>query len=255
MKKHIILLFTLILLVPSFVFSDVVSFKVSYFIPRAESDLWETEFENMNFTKNDFHATFLCFGYEYFLNRQISFIFSVDPYYRRKMGSYKEYVGYQFEEGDFAFPTDYEGEFSINHLFDVSITPICASLKLAPFGRRGKLIPYIGAGGGVFLWNIKLQGNIVDFDDAWIYEDPDYGDVDIYKIEEADIREENKIGFGYQVFGGFMCPVGRRLSIDAEFKYSVVKGHFKEGDEIGFEGFEPVDLSGYQISVGISYWF
>lgn len=262
MRKYVILLFVLILFIPSFVFSDAISFKASYFIPRANGgpdSLWTIEFDQMSFTKNDYHATFLCFGYEYFLNRQISFTFGVDPYYRRKMGIYRDYVGYQFEEGDFAFPVEYyEGDFSVKHLFDVSITPIYVSLKLAPFGRRGRLIPYIGAGGGVYLWNVRLQGDIVDFKDAWIYEDPDLGDVDVYKIKSTDAREENKISFGYHVFGGFMCPVGRRLSIDVEFKYSIAKGNLTKafpGKTVDPEGYDPFDLSGYQISAGLSYWF
>lgn len=251
MKKYVILLFLLALLIPSLGFSDTVSFRASYFVPMAKSDLWETEFENMNFTRNDYHNTSFCFGYEYFLTKEMSLILGIDPYYRRKVGTYIDYVGYEFEEGDFAFPIDYEGQFSISHAFDVSITPIYVSFKLTPFGRRGRLIPYIGAGGSVYLWNVRLYGDIIDFDDVWVYQDQDSGtEVDIYKISTANIRDENKFAFGYQVFGGFMYPVGRRLSIDAEFKYSVAKGTLTN-----FVGFEPIDLGGYQISVGISYWF
>lgn len=40
------------------------------------------------------------------------------------------------------------------------------------------------------------------------------------------------------------------MSIDAEFKYNVVTGNLEQ-----FLDFEPFDLSGYQISIGLSYWF
>jgi len=253
MKKTLILLFALILLGPSLVFSDTVSFKLAYFAPRAESDLWEIEFENMDFTKNNFHNTSLSFSYEYFLNKQISFLVGIDTYSRKKSGIYKDYVGISFTEGEFAFPSDiYEGEYYINHVFDVSITPIQVSMKLAPMGRRMNLIPYIGGGAGVYLWTVRLQGDMVDFNDIWYYEDPDLNaDVEIYGIYFADAREESKVTFGFHAFGGLMFLIGNRMSIDAEFKYNFVKGNLTEG----FEGFESFDLSGYQISVGMSYWF
>jgi hypothetical protein len=48
-----------------------------------------------------------------------------------------------------------------------------------------------------------------------------------------------------------MIPVASRLAIEAEFKYNVGKGSLGED----FEGFEDFDLGGYQISVGVNYWF
>jgi hypothetical protein len=45
--------------------------------------------------------------------------------------------------------------------------------------------------------------------------------------------------------------VANKISFEAEFKYNFAKGELTEA----FEGFEPFDLSGYQISVGLNYWF
>lgn len=240
----------LVLLVPCLGFSDMVTFKVGFFIPRADSDLWVTEFENMDFAKSDFTSSNFGFSYEYFLSKEISFSISVDGFSRKKLGTYVDYVGFEFPEGDFAFPSDFEGEFSINHVFDVSITPIQLSLKLTPMGRRGKIIPYVGGGVGVYLWNIRLQGDIIDFDDEYIYEDENVI-VDVYPILLTDAREDNKIKIGYHALGGIMFPVANRISIEAEFKYNFLKGALTEG----FEGFEDFDLSGYQISIGLNYWF
>lgn len=250
MKKILILLFVF-LLGTAFAFADVVTFKVAYFVPRAKSDLWEIEFENMDFTKSRFHSTSLSFSYEYFVNRQISFLIGIDTYSRKKVGTYIDFVGLSFDEGDFAFDRDFgfQGDFAISHVFGVSITPIQVSVKLAPMGRRNRFIPYIGGGAGIYLWNVRLQGDLIDFDDIWEYEDPEYI-YEIYGIYAADIRDENKITFGFHAFGGFMYPVGRQMSIDAEFKYNVATGNLEQ-----FLEFEPFDLSGYQISVGLSYWF
>jgi len=251
MRKNLILLFALFLLGPSLVFSDVVSIKVAYFVPRANSDLWKIEFDQMDFTKTNFHGTSLGFSYEYFFTKEISLLLGIDTYSRKKMGVYNEYVGETIEGEDWAF--DYGEGFAISHVFDVSITPIQVSLKLTPLGRRTRVIPYLGGGAGIYLWTVRLYGNMIDFSIEEIFFDLTINEEVIGNpIFATDAREENKISFGFHAFGGFMFPVGNRLSIDAEFKYNFVRGgSFTEG----FEGFEPFDLSGYQISVGVSYWF
>ena len=243
-----------LLLVPCLGFSDMVTFKVGYFIPRAQSDLWDVEFENMDFTKTDFYSTNFGFNYEYFLSREISLALSIDSYSRKKVGVYRDFVGLSFEEGDFAFPNDFEGDFLISHVFDVSITPIQFSVKLTPAGRKGRFIPYIGGGAGIYFWSVRLQGNIIDFDDEWIYEDEDYI-VDIYPVEGALLREDNKVKVGFHALGGVMFPIANRISIEAEFKYNFASGELGKDPYEGFQGFEPFDLGGYQFSIGLNYWF
>ena len=252
MKKHLIILTVLILFIPGFIFSDVVTFKVGYFIPRAQSDLWDIEFENMSFSKVNFQNTNFSFGYEYFLSREISLTLSIGGYTKQKSGVYLGYVGYQDYDGDWAYPDIYEGEFVPSHVYTVSITPIQVSLKLTPMGRRGRFIPYIGGGVGVYLWSVRIQGDMVDFSDEW-YDTEE--EVSIFPIYAVDSREDGRISIGYHVLGGIMMPIANRISVEAEFKYNILKGTFSEDEYSGFVGFEPFDLSGYQISLGINYWF
>jgi len=230
--------------------ADVVSFRIGYFVPAAKSDLWQTEFNQMSFTKSDFSTSGFVFSYEYFLSREISISISVDSYTKQKMGEYMDYVGETIDYEDWAF--DYGEGWAILHNYSVSITPIQASLKLTPLGRRAKFIPYIGGGVGIYLWGVKMFGDLVDFNEYEIFYDPNIDDyVAGYSVYTVDAREEGKIAFGYHAFAGFMIPIANRISLDASFKYSVAKGNLTEA----FEGFEPFDLSGYQISVGINYWF
>lgn len=260
MKKAVVLSLALFLFAPSLVFSNTITFKLGLFFPTFKSDLWDTEFENMDFKKSDYYSSNFGFAFDYFVTRQLSLMLSIDSYSKDKLGYYKDYIGYTKEtlgtDYDFAFPTDYEGEFDPTHSFNVSITPIQASLKLLPLGRRGKLIPYVGGGIGLYIWNVRLFGDWVDFStDEWIYTDPDTGDeVQIYPInpgyDYADIREHNKVSIGYHAFGGIMYPIANRTTIELEFKYNFVKGKLEN-----FQGFQPFDLGGYQISIGINYWF
>lgn len=249
MKKSLILLLALIFLTPSFAFSDIFTFKTGLFIPRAQSDLWTIEFENMSFSKTNYTTTNFGFAYEYFLTREVSVVLGLDSYSKNKVGSYVDYVGIELVEGDFAFPIeDYEEHFFPTHIFNVSITPIQLSLKFTPMGRTGKFIPYVGGGVGLYLWNVRLNGHLVHFDDVWVYV-PD--GIDIYPITTEDAWESNRISFGYHAFGGIMVPFTKRMTFEVEFKYNRAQGEFKEA----FEGFMAFDLSAYQISLGMNYWF
>jgi opacity protein-like surface antigen len=150
-------------------------------------------------------------------------------------------------EGDFyAFENEPGGDV-VSHVFNVSITPIQLGIKFTPFGRKSKIIPYVGGGVGLYLWNVRLYGDLVDFDDPVEFTDGSIG----FPIYETNAREENKFKVGYHAFGGVMVPIANRISADLEFKYNFVKGNFTEA----FVGFEPFDLSSYQISLGVNYWF
>ena len=250
MKKYIIILFALILCLPGFIFSDVVSFKVGYFIPRAMSDLWEIEFENMSFTKTDFQNTNFAFGYEYFVSREFSIILGIEGYTKNKSGIYNDYVGEDIDGDGYAF--DYGEGYALSHVFSVSSTPVQASIKLTPLGRKGKIIPFIGGGVGAYLWTVRVQGDMIDFDAGEEFIDVDLDAIVIgYPTYTVDAREENKVSFGYHVFGGIMLPIANRISVEGEVKYNRVTGNFKDG----FLGFDPFDLGGWTISVGMNYWF
>ncbi len=247
MRKGVGLIAILVLLLPGLGFSGSVSFRLGYFVPNAKSDLWEVEFENMTFTRSDFQSAVLGLSYEHFLSRELSLVIGVDAFSRTRPGIYRDFVGYSFEEGDFAYPADYEGDFAISHDFGVSFTPIQVSLKLTPFSRRSSIIPYIGGGVSMYFWSVKLWGNIIDFEDVWIDETEN---IDIYAVKPANVREDYQITFGFQGFAGIMIPFARRAALEAEFKYWYGKGNLDL-----FEGFQDFDLSGYQISLGINYWF
>jgi opacity protein-like surface antigen len=260
MKRHIVpTVLVLFALAAGPAFSNTVSFKLSYFVPsmgyvNASDSFWKTEFDNMSFTKTNFQDSSFGFAYEYFLTREFSLIFGIDTYSKNKAGSYKDYVGYTIDNEDWAFPNDYQGDFMPGHSLNISITPIQVSLKVAPLGRRVKLIPYFGAGAGLYIWSLRMQGDMIDFSQPATYDDPQYGPIPVYPIYPVNaIEGENfgKIAFGYQVFGGVQFPIGNRLTLEAEFKYNHAKASL--GD--AFQGFEPLDIGGFQISLGLNYWF
>lgn len=258
-KKKILAAMIVFLTVAALGYSNIVSFKVNYFVPRAQSgpgwpdSLWTTEFENMNYKKSNFQDTSFGFAYEFLLTQEFSLVFGLDTFSKNKSGYYKNYVGIELDSGNWAFPNSFQGDFAPMHRLNISITPAQLSIKIAPFGRRNKLIPYVGAGVGLYLWSIRMQGDIIDFSGGEDFVDLSGNTITGYPIYQVDAMEgENfgKISVGYHVFGGLMIPVANRLTIDFEFKYSSAKGKFTSS----FQGFGPFDIGSYQFSLGINYW-
>jgi opacity protein-like surface antigen len=239
--------------------------------------MWTIEFDQMSFDKTNYITTNFGFAYEYFLTREASIVIGVDSYSKNKLGTYLGYIAYTDlyvpfldEFSDIAFPDDYINEdFFPAHAFNVTITPIQLSLKFTPIGRKGKFIPYVGGGVGLYLWNVRMNGYLVDFEVEWYYNEitedihddiPVEGeDTLIHPVLSVDAWENNRLSFGYHAFGGVMIPFTRRMTFEVEFKYNNAQGKFKQAfigiDEDPIFGFEPFDLSAYQVSIGLNYWF
>lgn len=257
MKKHLTLVVLAALLLPGLAAANTLTLRMGYYVPQfkgGSNSLWDIEFNQMSFSKSGFYQGSLGVAFDFFLSPNFSLTLSADTYSRTKMGYYRDYVGIQFDEGDFAFPAElYDGDFSISHLMGVTVTPLQASLKIAPLGRKGRLVPYFGGGVGLYIWKVNLWGDEVNFQDEWIYTDPKLGDVTIYGLTSIDTRDSNDLQFtvGYQGFAGLMFPIGNRLTLEGEIRYNSVKGKPSKS----FQGFDDFDLSALVMSVGINYWF
>ncbi|MCX6560937.1 MAG: hypothetical protein NTZ26_10560 [Candidatus Aminicenantes bacterium] len=232
--------------------ANLATFRLSFNIPTMKSDFWTTEFNQMTILKTGFQETSFGISYEIFLTREISLVFGLDTFSKSKSGMYKGFVGYTFDEGDFAFPDAYFGQYQPSHTLRYSVTPLQASVKLTPFGRRTKLIPYIGGGVGLYFYNLRMTGDLIDFSDEYVFTDSAGVDVLVYPIYGVDAQESEfgRIAFGYHIFGGLMYPIGNRMTVDAMFQYNKASASLK-----AFQGFEPLDLGSYQISIGFNYWF
>jgi opacity protein-like surface antigen len=273
MKKLIVVAAGLALLVPSLAFADQFSVRLGYFMPKAvtnsyltqhaDTSLWGIEFAQMAYALQDFRGGMFGISYERFLTPNLSLVLSVDGYRRQKYGDYLDWEQAEFSDGWYAFavgnePSDIPDIYYISHNFKVSSTPVCASIKFAPLGRKTKLIPYVGGGIGAYFWNTHIFGDMVDFSAVdengvpiYYYPDPVYGDIDLFPVIQANGRERG-IAIGYHAFAGLQFPIGYKATIDAEARYHWAKGKFDDGY---FLDFEPFELGGLVVSVGFSYWF
>jgi len=259
MKKLTVLALGLLILVPALAFSDSISVRLGYYMPRALSNsylnghpdsLWTIELDQMSFPMKDFRGGMLGFSYEYFATKNVSLALTLDSFNRTRLGYYNDWVVFSLDEGDFAFPyADYDGD-DIMHSFNVSSTPLQLSVKLAPLGRKARIIPFVGGGASLNFWRVRMYGEMVNFSDPWIYTDEVLGDVDIYPVESVNGRESG-MAFGWHAFGGFQIPVGYRSSFEIEARWQAAKAQFEEW----FVGFEDFELGGLALTAGFSYWF
>ncbi|MGB9836019.1 MAG: outer membrane beta-barrel protein [Candidatus Saccharicenans sp.] len=255
MKKIIPVLLAVLFLFTATASAGIFTFRYGYYVPRMSGgpdSLWNIEFDNMSFRKSDFQGGMLGFGYEYFINRNLSLMLSLDLYSRNRGGYYRDWAMYSFDSQEFAFPASYfpEGDMII-HSFEVSQTPFQLSLKFTPLGRRVRFVPYFGGGVSLYLWSVRIHGRMIDFSDPYIYDDPDLGPIEVYPINYVISDENNRLSIGYHGFAGVMLPIGYRMTLDLGVRYNFLKVDFRDA----FEGFEKFDLSGYVLTIGLNYWF
>ncbi len=255
MKKKLALFVAAILLIPAFSFSNIFTFRAGLFFPKAKGELWQYEFVNTDLKRANFQNSYFGVSYEHFFSREISFVLGLDGYNKKKLGIYNNYVlsiG-TLDAKDYYYALESaEGE-SLVHVFNVSITPIQLSVKLTPLGRGRKLIPYVGGGAGVYLWSLSRRGDVVDFEVEDVYFDVELEENRMgFALYDDESIETSKLSIGYHAFGGFMYAFANRITLEAEFKYNFAEGKLEAGN---FRGIAPFDLSGFQISLGINYWY
>lgn len=257
MKKLTVFALGLLLLAPVAAVADTLQLRLGYFWPGAPTDfsrhpnsLWAIEFAQMSFTMEDFRGSIMGIGYERFLGQNLSVALTLDSYSKSRLGFYLDFVGNEYDDGYYAFPYElYYGD-DLLHAFKVSSTPLQLSFKLAPLGRKARLIPFVGGGAGLYFWSVRMYGEMVD--QAWptTYPDEILGDVTIYPVVGVNAKESG-MAFGGHAFAGFQIPIGYRATVEAEARYHWAKARLNEL----FVGFDPFDLGGLALSLGFSYWF
>lgn len=100
------------------------------------------------------------------------------------------------------------------------------------------LVPYVGAGGGVYSWRLTEAGDFIDFSDP---------DLEIFDAFFEDEDEE----LGLYFTAGLEVPLAETWSIFAEARWDNAEADLK-GD---FRGLGELDLSGRSYSAGLSWSF
>jgi hypothetical protein len=241
MKKFVLALFS-ILICFSYVQAQeeeyaplqqgAVSFKVGYFMPRGESDIWTENAETFTLEVDDFNGFAGGIELSWFLNQYITVAGGVDFYRKTVDTEYRDFLG---DDGQPIFQN-----------FKLTVVPVTATVKFTPLGNGSPsysgekdtpFVPWVGGGIGVYSYQYEEDGEFIDDSDDSIF--------------RGNFLSENEVGFGAHVAGGIIVPIGLKFDVFGEVKYAWVDADLS--DE--FSGFEPIDLGGISYFFGGSYRF
>lgn len=209
-----------------------VSFRVGWFMPRGESDLWLENVDTFTYDVGDFDNYMIGIEFNWFLNNYFTVGAGFDYYNDKANTEYRDFIG------DDGFP--------IQQSFELTAVPIFATLKFMPLGngspgyggeRGSPFVPWVGAGVTLVAFTYEEVGEFIDFTDDSIF--------------EAQFLTEDEAALGFHVAGGLVVPIGLKYDVFGEVRYL-----WAEGDlGADFIGFDPIDLGGLSFHFGASYRF
>lgn len=196
--------------------------KIGLFQPEMNSDLWEINMENLALGKQDMLDITYGAEYEFFINRFLSVSLEGGQYQKTV---FSQYLDWEYEDGT-----------PIYQNLSLRITSFELDLKLYPLGHKKIFFPFIGAGVGIYGWRYEQWGDFINFEDLTVSEG--YAETSTYSL-------------GFNGKAGFGIRFGHVFGLTFQAKYQYLKGRLSSF----FEGFEKLDLSGFQYSLGFCYFF
>ncbi len=131
----------------------------------------------------------------------------------------------------------------LEHHLDLDTLSLTAAYVLYPLGTDGPVIPYLGAGGGLYLGELNSYRSSFTTDDC----DEDNN----CTTEYTDSRKSDFLTFGTFALAGLEVPVSAHAALLVDGRYTVAHAHLS-GD---FAGHRDLDLSGAQVTAGVAVHF
>jgi len=201
-----------------------IRFRGGMFTPDGNSGFWDQNENDFTADANDFQDWTWGMDYTIDLAPNFALSFSGDWYETTQQQSYKDFE-------------DDRGH-RISHDTSLYIAPFRAGLMVKLVPPTAPVVPYLGAGGGVYFWDYHEDGDFIDFDSPRL---------DVFH----DHLHDSGTAFGYYLVGGLEIPVGSSFSVLAEGRWDHVSDSFSED----FSGFDDIDLGGLSIQGGIAWRF
>ena len=208
------------------------AFNMGYGMPRAGSDVYDFVMNDLTLQKSDFYS--MVFGGSFGVRVTNRVEVSLDVSY-----------GNSNTRSEFRDWVDLD-DLPIEQNTRLSWTPVTGSVKayLWERGRRisqlawvpGKWSPFLGVGGGRVYYNFRQSGDFVDFDTLEIFSDT--------------FRSSGSSGI-FHVLAGAEWSLGPHFYLTGEGRYSWAEARMSKD----FVGFDPIDLSGFQGTVGLALRF
>jgi len=194
------------------------------FAPSGDSAYWDDKALDFTGDAGDFTDIVFVMDYLRYFNPQMALMFSSSWYEGSTDQSYLDYV-------------DLAG-LPIFHTTTLEIYSLTLGLVYNFATRDAPVVPYLGAGGGLYSWRLSEVGEFVDF-----FPPPPL------IVRDSFVSDGSTLG--YFALAGLDIPLGPAWSLLVE-----ARGQWAS-DDLGqdFAGFGELDLSGYQYTLGFSWLF
>jgi hypothetical protein len=198
----------------------------------ARSDFWDVAFDRFTFGRGSLAAPRVGAELGIPVGSRLEFVFGAGIAQRGASTEYRDLV----DNAD----RPIEQETRLRRL------PLSAGVRfnLVPAGRGvgtiawipRRVVPWVGAGGGVTRWTVRQRGDFVDFTDSTVFSNT--------------FRSR---GWAPSAYGaaGVDIGLGPRTSLAIEGRYTRARDRLGED----FIGFDPLDLSGVAVTAGFSWRF
>lgn len=235
----------LLLAVPSFVAAQSgdgflfkqpvlsIGIRTGVSVPRASSEIFDHTFQKLTLGKSDFAAGYVGAEIGVRVGDRVDLALGAGQSGSSSRSEFRDWV-----DAD---------DLPIEQTTELTVIPVTMSVKyyLSDRGRSvgrfawipNKVNTYVGGGGGITWYRFEQRGDWVDFDSF-----------DIFNTR----FKSNGSGASVHALAGVDVAVTEFFFLTGEGKYSWAQGAL---DEYSFEGFDKMDLSGLQFTVGFSARF
>lgn len=225
---------------PDFLFGrphGTVSLVFGYGVPRAASDIFEEVDTLFTLAKSDFRGPVLGIALAFTLDERWDLAVEIAHSGSERWSEYRDWV----EEGKGGEKIPIEQKTTFRR------TPVMLSAHyyLLDRGRSvGRLAwvpsrwaPYVGVGLGRVFYRFAQEGDFVDFVDSSIF---------------TGEFESRGSAWMAQVFGGAQWSLSRSSVLRGEARYGWARADL---DRLSYTGYDPIDLSGFQVTLGLGIRF
>lgn len=200
-----------------------------YAVPGADSEIFDFTTERLTVERGDFRSVALGGRLSIRVDERLDLALDVSHAGTEQRSEFRDWVD--------------QDDRPIEQTTSFSRTPVTLNVEVYPW-ERGRSIgrfvwiprsvsPYVGAGGGILWYDFRQEGDFVDVDTRDIFTD-------------AFVSDDQTLAG--QLFAGVDVSLGPRFFVSGEVRHVWASADMEDD----FVGFDRIDLSGFQTTVGVS---
>jgi len=205
---------------------------IGQFSPNAHSDFWDSNFQKFTADRSQLDGVILGGEYVKMLDRHNAFSVGGSLYWSSLAEPARNVLD---ESGN-----------PLEHHLEIKVAAVTASYLLFPAGNDHRLVPYIGAGAGLYFGTMDI------FRSSFDSTPDDCEDVsECGSTGHTDERSRTFYTLGYFVEGGLEVAMTKHSALLLDGRYTVANVDL--GSD--FKPDSQLDLSGAQVAAGVSFRF